>query len=157
MHAWFMDGEISNGRLGASYYCSVSVVFGYSLPPLGTADLVTQKLLANEHPLPANVTYPVGPSASSFNFSTAQKPRTAQYQTNLNKHYILINSSLLQLLNDHNDVNIFCQHYIHDFEDFWVRRSPPSLFLLHQIHKKVFFFYFKKQETVCWRQISAGG
>ena len=71
--------EFSNGRLGASHYCSKRVVFGYSLPPQSTADLVTHKFLANEHPLPAIFTYPVDPFASSLNSSTAQKPQTAQY------------------------------------------------------------------------------
>jgi hypothetical protein len=147
--------EFSNGRLRASHYCSDRVVFGYSLPPLCTADLVTQRFQANEHSLPATFTYPVGPSASSFNSSTAQKPRTAQNYTNFNKHYIHINSSPLCTYRTITTTLTFFANIPYTIlKIFGLDALPPPPFLQMRVLVSPLP---RKQETVCLRQISAVG
>lgn len=78
----FWPEELSNGRLGASHWCSDRVIFSLLLSAtVTTVDLVTLKFQANLHPPLATSRHPAGPSASSSNSSTGQKPCTAIYLT----------------------------------------------------------------------------
>jgi len=55
-NAWFWPMEFSNGRLGATHYCSDSVMFPLAILSafLSTVDFVTLKFQANKHTPLAN-------------------------------------------------------------------------------------------------------